>query len=706
MQTAAVEREVVSSGSMTKAAFGISQAHAAHIMGILRSTLYTRKALAVLREYSANAWDEHRQAGMGDKPIKVSLPTVFRPTLKIRDFGRGLSEHDVLHIYTQYGESTKRGTNDASGMLGIGCKSGFAYSDSFTVTSWHAGMKSIYIAVLDKSNQGEMQKVMEEPCGDETGIEIQIAVKPRDVEEFQKEARALFRYFNPRPDINLELPDLPKGMPSGFVNDAQDGDKSWVAVMGCIPYKLDIEQLKEPLTEAGLWEGLGRLGGGAYLPMGSVEFSASREELQYTEVTIKALVAHLKQLMDDYVNDALQVITREDVGGWHRRAKATFLHRTLKFTLPKEYQPWLDEHVALVNKTKGAAYKTFHLVTDDKCRTTAIAVRTNVAILIKDDPRDLKGWHFQHGSDVLAVPSEGCTYDQVKAEIEQLLIDSDLVGLPIAKLTSRAYWSAYSRNGRRRTQDPVNPKHLARTFILKTMFHDRDRNSDNWELLPKPPTDDHLYLVLEEFSPKGFTLNQLEQDFQVFLHYKVPVPVIYGYKHTLNRPFKAEFVTNGTPYMTWRAKAMLDLITDEIKDQLREKAWSEVFSGVSYREGREFPSELPGLVKSLEQDLGPKHKVTRYFGRYLEAHGKVKSVPYSEYSFTAALAKAAGYSSKRDGPAEWLNRIHRAYPMTQVCIPDASQMFLFRKTHHYQRLVEYIQQQDKLAGGSNEQPQA
>lgn len=152
MQTAAVERVVTNSGTLGSAEFGISQKHAAHIMGILRSTLYSRKALAVLTEYGTNAWDEHRQAGIGDKPIHVVMPTAFKPTLKIRDFGRGLSEHDVLHIYTQYGESTKRDTNDAAGMLGIGCKAGFAYTDQFTVTSWHAGTKSVYVAVLDVSN--------------------------------------------------------------------------------------------------------------------------------------------------------------------------------------------------------------------------------------------------------------------------------------------------------------------------------------------------------------------------------------------------------------------------------------------------------------------------------------------------------------------------------------------------------------------------
>ena len=149
-------RTVQSNGVQDVASFDISskEENRTFIMGLLRDAIYSDKVLAVLREYSANAWDEHRQSGRGDLPIKVTLPTAVDPTLTIRDFGRGLSHKDVFTVFTQYGESSKRTDSSAVGMLGIGSKSGFAYTDSFTVTSWHSGGKRVYAAVLDAYDQG------------------------------------------------------------------------------------------------------------------------------------------------------------------------------------------------------------------------------------------------------------------------------------------------------------------------------------------------------------------------------------------------------------------------------------------------------------------------------------------------------------------------------------------------------------------------
>src|SRR5664279_1326601 len=88
----------------------------AHIMGVL-TNLYSDAPLAVLREYSTNARDAHQAAGV-DRPIEVSLPTALDPTLRVRDFGVGLSEQDILGIYARYGSSTKRGSDEQVGRSG------------------------------------------------------------------------------------------------------------------------------------------------------------------------------------------------------------------------------------------------------------------------------------------------------------------------------------------------------------------------------------------------------------------------------------------------------------------------------------------------------------------------------------------------------------------------------------------------------------
>jgi len=119
--------------------FGIKDSGLAHIFNVLRNQLYSDKILAVIREYSANAIDAHAELGNESTPIKVTLPNKLNLKLKIRDFGRGLTETQIKEIYAMYGESTKRGTNKQVGQLGLGCKSAFAYGDNFVINSFVNG---------------------------------------------------------------------------------------------------------------------------------------------------------------------------------------------------------------------------------------------------------------------------------------------------------------------------------------------------------------------------------------------------------------------------------------------------------------------------------------------------------------------------------------------------------------------------------------
>ena len=157
---------ITNSSNLTSTAFGIKDKNLQHIITILRDDIYSDKILAVIREYSTNSFDANVMSGNGAVPIKVTLPSRFFPEFKVRDCGTGLSPLDIKEIYTSYGESSKRNTNDAVGYLGIGCKSGFAYGDNFIVTSWHGGIKTVYNAALDASGVGDMVTLMSQlPLG-------------------------------------------------------------------------------------------------------------------------------------------------------------------------------------------------------------------------------------------------------------------------------------------------------------------------------------------------------------------------------------------------------------------------------------------------------------------------------------------------------------------------------------------------------------
>jgi hypothetical protein len=166
--------------------FGISEKNMSHLLGILRSKLYSNKALAVVREYCCNAWDSHLM-NSDPRPIEVTLPGPLDPVFRVRDHGPGMSQTTVEQTYIMYGDSTSRENDKAIGGMGIGSKAGFAYGDSFIVTSWNNGCKRTYSCVIDESRRGELACIDETPClEEEHGIEISVPVLPDDFERFQK----------------------------------------------------------------------------------------------------------------------------------------------------------------------------------------------------------------------------------------------------------------------------------------------------------------------------------------------------------------------------------------------------------------------------------------------------------------------------------------------------------------------------------------
>ena len=202
MITKAVDtKSLKQSEDFTSYSFGIKESGLAHIFNVLRNQLYSDKILAVIREYSANALDAHAEFGNQDTPIQVTLPTKLNLNFEVRDFGRGLTEREIGEIYAMYGESTKRGTNEQIGQLGLGSKSGFAYGDNFVITSWINGKKTVYNAFLDPSKVGRIAKMEQVDSDEPQGIKISIPVSVDDVDAFRQKAFSLYERFAVTPEI-------------------------------------------------------------------------------------------------------------------------------------------------------------------------------------------------------------------------------------------------------------------------------------------------------------------------------------------------------------------------------------------------------------------------------------------------------------------------------------------------------------------------
>jgi hypothetical protein len=304
-------RTVQSQGIQHSVSFGIKASGIAHIFNVLRNQLYTDKVTAVVREYSTNACDAHVEAGVKERPIEVTLPSRFNLEFKVRDFGPALSDKDIQDIYAFYGESTKRNTNEQTGMLGIGSKSAFAYGDNFVINSFIGGEKNTYNAFIDDTQVGQISKLSTVSTDEENGIEIVVPVRSEDVDEFKSKGESVFTYFKTKPIVNgNQLPEEQHDVlySGGDWKYISRDDNSYhrsgdaVVIMGNIGYPIDTDLLKLKDEDSEL-ANLACANLLLEIPLGDVEISASREGLQYTDYTIKNLTKKLKEVSKEIAKE-------------------------------------------------------------------------------------------------------------------------------------------------------------------------------------------------------------------------------------------------------------------------------------------------------------------------------------------------------------------------------------------------------------------
>lgn len=138
---------------------------------------YNNAELATLREWVSNAHDSHVAAGQ-KRPVEVTLPTRWSPTLTVEDFGIGMSYSDVENVYSVFLSSTKDQDNEGIGGFGIGGKSALALADQYTMIAVKDGLKNIFI--FERSNTGGL-KVTPAVTNEETdmpnGVKVSVAIK-------------------------------------------------------------------------------------------------------------------------------------------------------------------------------------------------------------------------------------------------------------------------------------------------------------------------------------------------------------------------------------------------------------------------------------------------------------------------------------------------------------------------------------------------
>lgn len=281
---------------------------------ILSSGLYKNKIRAVVRELTCNVVDAHKLNGSKD-PFEIKAPTQLDPRFVIRDFGPGLNEEDIVDLYSTYFASTKSNSNDFIGALGLGSKSPFSYTDTFTVVSYNGGMVRGFTAMLD-GGEPALRKVFEEEMkeGEKTGIEITVPVKQPDIQRWHQEIRYVLRTFNTWPHVikGCTPPDYfpaREGKNSEWFTANSDEGAGLYAVYGNIVYPLnDIPGLQKP------WMRINHSAVYIHFELGELDIAASREELSLDENTIANIIERVNALSKIAMADTVKRIEAIDNG--------------------------------------------------------------------------------------------------------------------------------------------------------------------------------------------------------------------------------------------------------------------------------------------------------------------------------------------------------------------------------------------------------
>lgn len=267
---------------------------------ILSSGLYADKVKAVVRELSTNAADAHVAAGTPDVKFNVHLPNALEPYFEVKDFGTGLSETDIYGVYTKYGVSNKTDSNEYTGCLGLGSKSPFAYTDSFTVESRVNGEKRVYTAFLNKQGFPSLSDPLTVEQTDEpNGLTVRFPVKSSDFHQFRQKAVEVLKWFKVCPEIGGQNVEFP---PQEYlyedktfrVNKGRVGQS--YAVMGNVAYPIAASSVVGYGSTKGDRRINALLSWGVELSVGigDVDITASRESLSYEGET-----GYLDEEMED-----------------------------------------------------------------------------------------------------------------------------------------------------------------------------------------------------------------------------------------------------------------------------------------------------------------------------------------------------------------------------------------------------------------------
>ena len=321
------EQEIESTTTSKK--MRLSDDHASMVFQMFTKLIYSNPIGTVVREITSNCFDSHIEA-------KVNSPVLIKKSfdgetnthyISFIDFGVGMSPDRVENIYGVYFESSKRSDNTQIGGFGIGGKTPLAYKrrtglgekeydNSFEVHTIFNSVKYHYL-VFEGKEAPEFTLQYEEPTTEHNGTEIRISVLEKDIETFAKEmVRQLYYFENVvfegfddtyKADTLTNEYQIVRG--KSFFFRGNEYSEYMHVCLGRVAYPIDYNVLNLNSSEY-------RLPIAVKLEIGDIGVNLSREQLDYSEITINVLKKKLEiakaEIKDLIAKQYLNVQSLED----------------------------------------------------------------------------------------------------------------------------------------------------------------------------------------------------------------------------------------------------------------------------------------------------------------------------------------------------------------------------------------------------------
>lgn len=272
------------------------------IFDILRNKMYSNPIAAICREYSCNARDAHREVGTPDLPVHIYLPNTLEKYYKIQDFGPGISPDRMENIFIKYAASTKRKDNLQTGGFGLGSKTGFSYSDSFSIVTNYNGIQYNYNAFIDPTKVGKLGLGSQSPTNEPNGTTIIIPVQEKHFLNFTTYTESSCRHWTVKPvihggDLRWQEPKIVLNGTGWAIAANQDYHQAHKLIVDGVEYPLQIDDLRRYADTKLLDAARGNFL--LDFKVGELSLSANRESVYLDERTQAAIRARLDDVLKE-----------------------------------------------------------------------------------------------------------------------------------------------------------------------------------------------------------------------------------------------------------------------------------------------------------------------------------------------------------------------------------------------------------------------